>query len=207
MDDRGTWSSPLQLRRGWWRQFVEEAVIALWCLGSIVLPWWAWVGLDRSPELLTIALLLTGWSLYAGRSWARRARSRLRLFRSGIPTLVLDELGVRVRHPFGNLDGAWLAWADCAAVVVSRVPSAGRVPDSYRAYVEFVPTAPDQIEGEPRRDQRTRVLDREPAAVRMVWLELTGVGRTAEEAIGWIRTQRPATRVVDSLGAHSASTL
>ena len=207
VDEPGTFSSELVLRRGWWRQFPQEVVVLAWSAGTIVLGWFVWWRWDRAIELFAVALVLTGWSVYAGGSWLQRGLRRLRLFRSGIPTLVLDDLGVRVRHPFGNLDGAHLPWAECAAVVVSRPPSAGRVPDSYRAYVEFVPVAPDRVDGEPRRgDQRTRILDRAPAEVRMVWMELTGVGRTSAEAVEWVRARRPGLTVVDSLGSHSAST-
>jgi hypothetical protein len=207
VDDPGTFTSELALHRGWWRQFAQEAVVVAWSAGTIVASWTVWWRWDRAVELLVIAVLLTAWCLYAGASWVRRGLRRLRLFRSGIPTLVLDDLGARVRHPFGNLDGAYLAWAECAAVVVSRPPSAGRVPDSYRAYVELVPVAPDRVEGAPSRaDQRVTILDRSPADVRMVWLELTGVGRTATEATEWIRARRPGLTVVDSLVGQSAST-
>ena len=207
MDESGAFRSELALRRGWWRQFPQEAVVLTWSIGTIVLSWWGWWRWDRAVELLLVAVLLTAWCVYAGQSWLRRGMQRLGRFRSGIPTLVLDDLGVRVRHPFGNLDGAYLPWAECAAVVVSRPPSAGRVPDSYRAYVEFLPVSPDRVEGPPRSaDQRALVLDRTPPEVRMVWLELTGVGRTAAEAAGWIRARRPGLTLVDSLG-HSASTL
>lgn len=207
MDDPGTFTSELALRRGWWRQFAQEAVVVAWSAGAVVASWTVWWRWDRAEELLVIAVLLSAWCLYAGASWVRRGLRRLRLFRSGIPTLVLDDLGARVRHPFGNLDGAYLAWAECAAVVVSRPPSAGRVPDSYRAYVELVPIAPDRVEGAPARaDQRVTILDRSPVDVRMVWLELTGVGRTATEATEWIRARRPGLTVVDSLGGQSAST-
>jgi hypothetical protein len=207
VDDPGTFTSELALRRGWWRQFAREAVVGAWSAGTLVASWTAWWRWDRAVELLVIAVLLSGWCLYAGASWGRRGLRRLRLFRSGIATLVLDDLGARVRHPFGNLDGAYLAWAECAAVVVSRPPSAGRVPDSYRAYVELLPLAPDRVEGAPSRtDQRTGILDRSPEEVRMVWLELTGVGRTATEAADWIRARRPGLTVVDSLDGQSAST-
>ena len=208
VDDPGSFTSELVLRRGWWRQLVQEAVVVAWSVGTVVASWTVWSRWERAVELLVIALLLSGWCLYAGASWVRRGLRRLRLFRSGIPTLVLDDLGARVRHPFGNLDGAYLAWTECAAVVVSRPPSAGRVPDSFRAYVEFVPLAPDRVEGKASRaDQRTGILDRSPEEVRMVWLELTGVGRTAAEASEWIRARRPGLTIVDSLGGQSASTL
>jgi hypothetical protein len=207
VDDPGTFTSELVLRRSWWRQFPQEVVVMVWSAGTLAASWTVWWRWERAVELLVIAVLLSAWCGYAGASWARRGLRRLRLFRSGIPTLVLDDLGARVRHPFGNLDGAYLPWAECAAVVVSRPPSAGRVPDSYRAYVELLPLAPDRIEGAPSRaDQRVWILDRSPEDVRMVWLELTGVGRTATEAADWIRARRPGLTVVDSLGAQSART-
>jgi hypothetical protein len=207
VDDPGTFTSELVLRRGWWRQFPQEVVVMVWSAGTLAASWTVWWRWERAVELLVIAVLLSAWCGYAGASWARRGLRRLRLFRSGIPTLVLDDLGARVRHPFGNLDGAYLPWAECAAVVVSRPPSAGRVPDSYRAYVELLPLAPDRIEGAPSRaDQRVWILDRSPEDVRMVWLELTGVGRTAAEAADWIRARRPGLTVMDSPGGQSART-
>lgn len=207
MDDPGTFASELVLRRGWWRQFPQEVVVMVWSAGTLAASWTVWWRWDREVELLVTAVLLSAWCGYAGASWPRRGLRRLRLFRSGIATLVLDDLGARVRHPFGNLDGAYLPWAECAALVVSRPPSAGRVPDSYRAYVELLPHAPDRVEGAPSRaDQRVGILDRSPEDVRMVWLELTGVGRTATEAADWIRARRPGLTVVDSLGGQSART-
>ena len=195
------------LRKGWWRQVVREAVALAWSVGTIVLAWAAWWTWGRAGELLLVAVLLTGWCVFVAASWLRSARRRLAVMRSGIPTLVMDDLGVRVRHPFGNLDGAHLAWAECAAVVVSRPPTAGRVPDAYRAYVEFVPIAPDRVDGVARRDQRTTVLERSPEQVRTIWLELTGVGRGAGEVADWLRAHRPTLRLVDSLARQSARTL
>ncbi len=173
MGDPGTFTSELALRRGWWRQFQQEAVVVAWSAGTIVASWTVWWRWDRAVELLVIAVLLSAWCVYAGASWVRRGLRRLRLFRSGIATLVLDDLGARVRHPFGNLDGAYLPWTEGA-------PS--------------------------RTDQRVGILDRSPEDVRMVWLELTGVGRTATEAADWIRARRPGLTVVDSLGGQSART-
>ena len=99
-----------------------------------------------------------------------------------------------------------MAWS-AGTLAASWTVSAGRVPDSYRAYVELLPLAPDRVEGAPSRaDQRVGILDRSPEDVRMVWLELTGVGRTAAEAADWIRARRPGLTVVDSLGGQSART-
>ncbi len=206
-DDAAGFRSELVLADGWWRQFVREVVALIWSSATIAASWVVWWRWDRATELLVVALLLSGWCVYVAASWLRSLRRRLAVMRSGIPTLVMDDLGVRVRHPFGNLDGAYLAWTDCVAVVVSRPPTAGRVPDAFRAYVEFVPVAPDRVDGVPRPDQRTVVLERPPVDVRTTWLELAGVGRPAGEVVAWIRQHRPYLKVVDSLARQSASTL
>ena len=207
-DEPGSFRSELVLRPGWWRQFSQELVALAWVAVAIPCSWVVWWQWGGPAELLLIAVIITAWSLYAGGSWARRALRRRAVLSSAIPTLVLDDLGIRVRHPFGNLDGAYLTWVDCAAAVVSRAPTAGRTPESYRAYVEFVPVAPDRIEGAPRKgDQRRVLLDRPPDQVRMVWMELTGVGRSSADVAAWLRERRPDLPLVDSTGPHSARTL
>ena len=208
VDDPGTFSSALVLGPGSWRQFVVEVLTLVVATGAVVAGWLVWEHLRTYPELLAIAVLNTGWCLYVLGSALRRLRRRRGVLGSGIPTLFLDDLGVRVRHPFGNLDGAYLTWTDCAAAVVSRPPTAGRTTESYRAYVEFVAVAPDRIEGAPRQgDQRRVLLDRPADQVRLVWMELTGVGRRATEVAAWLRAYRPELTVVDSLDRQSASTL
>lgn len=207
VDEPGTFRSSLVLGSGSWRQFVTEALTLAVATGAIVVGWVAWAGWRARPEVLPLAVINTAWCLYVAGSALTRWRGRRRTLASGFPTLHLDDLGARVRHPFGNLDGAFLAWSDCAAAVVSRTPTAGRTQESYRAYVEFVPVAPDRVEGEPRSsDQRRLLLDRPPHEVRLVWMELTGVGRTATEVAAWLRSHRPTLTVVDSLERHSART-
>jgi hypothetical protein len=196
------------LRAGAWRQFVTEALTLAAATGALAIGVLAWAGRPAQREVVLLALISTAWCLYVAQGAARRWHSRRRLLASGFPTLHLDDLGARVRHPFGNRDGAFLAWADCAAVVVSRPPTAGRTQESYRAYVEFVPVSPDRIEGVPRAsDQRRVLLERPAEEVRLVWMELSGVGRTAVEVAAWLRSRRPTLTVVDSLDRHSASTL
>ncbi len=210
-DEPGAFSSVLVLGRGSWRQFVTAALtlaVAVGALGAVVVGWLLWPQREAGPEVLLLAVIYTAWCLYVASSTVRRWRGRRRILASGVPTLRLDHLGVRVRHPFGNLDGAYLAWTDCAAAVVSRPPTAGRTQEAYRAYVEFLPVAPDRIEGHPRPgDQRRVLLERSAEEVRMVWMELTGVGRSATEVAQWLRTHRPSLTVVDSLDRHSARTL
>jgi hypothetical protein len=206
-DQPGTFTSRLELGPGAWRQFVTEHLVLAVGVGSTVGVWVAWWGV-RGTSTLALAVVWSCWCAYASRGWLLRLRRRRGVLDSGMPTLALDDLGARVRHPYGNPDGAYVAWADCAAVVVSRMPTAGRTPDAHRAYVELVPVAPDRVEGVARaRDQRTELFDRTPDQVRLIWVEYVGVGREAGEVTAWLRARRPGLKVVDSLAAHSASTL
>lgn len=196
------------LRRGWWRHFVTDVLGTVLGPASSILAWLVWGQQGRSGQLLALALVMTAWGGYVGWAWGRRAVARLRTLRSGAPTLQLDGRGVWVRHPFGPSGGALLHWTDCVAVVVSRPPTRGRTSESYRAYVEFVPAAPDRVEGRAHpRDQRAELLERPADEALMVWLELTGVGRTAADVAAWLRRWRPQLRIIDSTQAHSASTL
>ena len=207
-DEPSIFYSLLELRRGSWRQFVTEILTLAVVTTSLTLGGLGWAQWRGEREVVVLGALGTAWCLYVAGSAVTSLRRGRRMFASRFPTLRLDEMGVGVRHPFGNVDGAFLAWADCAAVVVSPMPTVGRCRQSYRAYVEFVPVAPDRVEGDPRpRDQRCLLLERPADEVRTVWLELAGVGRTAAEVSAWLREQRPSLTVIDSLQRHSARTL
>ncbi|RYB91754.1 hypothetical protein EUA93_16555 [Nocardioides oleivorans] len=207
MDEGGRLDSALLPAEGFWRQFVKEVVFLAMIAVSVV-GIWVFCLVQSDGQVLLVALVYSAASVWAGRSWLTSMRTRRTVLSSGIPTLQLDDLGARVRHPYGNLDGAFLAWTDCAAVVVSRLPTAGRTPDTHRAYVELVPVSPDRVQGASReKDQRTTLLDRSATEVRTVWIEYAGVGRTAREVADWLRAHRPGLTVVDSLDRHSARTL
>lgn len=108
-----------RLRRAGFGTIVLHLV---WCVALIV---WAVLLVLSDPgstALLAIAAILVGWSGWGLRRIVPHARTRHRKLSMGLPTLQLDELGVRVRDVMMHLDGASLAWADCAAVVVSAAP-------------------------------------------------------------------------------------
>lgn len=208
-EEAGVLTSRLVLGPGSWRQLTAQLVGIVWSVGAAIGVWLGWWVLRDEGAALLVALIVTAWCAYCLWSYVGSLRRSLAMLRSRFPTLVLDDLGVRVRHPLGDLHGAYLAWVDCVAVVASRPPTKGYGSLSYAAYVEFVPVSPDRVEsGEPRTDDRTQVLARSAAEVRTVWMEITGVGLRAEDVVAWIRTRRPDQRVLGSLAkaAHSAST-
>ena len=191
--------STLVLGRGSWRQFVREGASLLWCALATAGAWLSWWQLRHSSGILVIALIVTAWCLYVGRSWVAALRWRRRILTSGEPTLQLDARGIWMRHPFGPSGGAFLHWVDCVAVVVSAMPTAGRTPESYRGYVQFVPASPDRVEGTPHpQDQRTDLVQRPPVEVLTVWMELTGVGHSTADVAGWVRRWRPEVRLLES---------
>lgn len=189
------------LRPAMWRCFVSDALYGGWVLlaggFSAVL---ALRNRDQ-PSVVAVGLLVLAWCLYSGWRQARATRSKVRVLSSGIVTLRLDDLGARVRTPYGNLDGAFLAWADCAAVVVSRAPRGVGGPVPVARYIQLVPLRPDAVEGEPRStDQRAAMLDLSPTDARTAWLELPGSRPTALDVAAWLRTRRPGLRLVGADG-------
>jgi hypothetical protein len=190
----------MTLRRGWWRHFVPELLATVLAPAGMVAAWAVWLRQERSAQLVALALVATGWSAYVTWAWARRGLVRHRRLSTGESTLHLNADGAWVRHPFGPSFGARIGWDDCAAVVVSPVPTRGRTSESYRAYVEFVPVSPDRVEGRAHpRDQRAELLDRPAEQVLTVWMELASVGTTASDVAAWLRRRRPDLRIIDSL--------
>ena len=147
---------------------------------------------------LAAVVVYTAWALW---SWGRALRRKVRVLRTGAPSLHLDDLGVRVRYPLTLADPSYLAWTDCAAAVLSQVPV--RSP-GFRRSVQFVAIHDDRIEGpELRNDPRSSVLSIEPEAARMVWLEIDGQLPGGDDVMGWLRDHRPGLRLVGT-GAPTA---
>jgi hypothetical protein len=182
-------------RRQWWRVFHREILALLWAAGSAVGAVVVLVVIDALAARIAMILGIA-WCGYVGWTWGRGLRRKKRVLDSGIPTLRLSDLGIQVRNLFGNLDGAALAWVDCAAVVVSRAPG-GTHPVPVHRYVQFLPVAEDRVEGQPRSgDSRIALLGLTASQARTVWLDLLGQVDTADHVVAWLRTHRPGLRLV-----------
>jgi hypothetical protein len=182
------------------RLLSQELTMLAWAtvstVGSIVVL----VVYGHTGARVAMALILL-YSVWAAWTWGRTLRRKLHVLRTGAPSLQLDELGVRVRYPLTLADPSYLSWVDCAAAVLSKVPS--RAP-GFRRYVQFIPVADDRVEGpRVRRDPRPVQLDLGPAAARMAWLELDGQEPDADDVVAWLRTHRPGLRLVGA-GDHAA---
>jgi hypothetical protein len=184
------------------RALARELVWLAWALAASISSILGLLLLDGVPVRVGLVLGLA-WCVFQGRNATRVLSRKYRILTSGIPTLKLGDLEVRVRNLFGHLDGAALAWTDCAAVVVSKAP---KDPSSWvdaSRYVRFVPVAPDRVEGQPRRsDSRAGLLDLSPQESLTVWLELVGQRPGADEVVAWLRAHRPALRIVGA--GHSS---
>jgi hypothetical protein len=178
------------------RALARELVWLAWALAASISSIVGLVVLDGVPVRIGLVLGLA-WCVFQGRNAIRVLLRKHRILTSGIPTLKLGDLDVRIRHLFGNLDGAALAWADCAAVVVSKAPKDPSAWVDASRYVRFVPLAPDRVEGQPRQsDSRAGLLDLTPHEALTVWLELVGQSPGADEVVAWLRTHRPTLRIV-----------
>ena len=181
-------------RRSAWHLLRQEITALVWAAATLIGSAVCFLAVDRAAGRVAM-VLSTIWCVYVARSWGRSALRKVRVAHSGVPTLVLDDLGIRVRNVLGHLDGAWLAWVDCAAVVVSRAP-AGPLPVA--RYVQFVPVHSDRVEGEPQRsDVRPAQLLLSPTESLLAWMELRGQEPGADEVSAWIRRHRPGVRLVD----------
>ena len=186
----------LPTRRQLVRALRQELLWLGWALASVVAAVVVIVVFDNTPARLGMVLGIA-WCVYQGRNAVRVLRTKHQILTSGIPTLRLSDLGVQVRNLFGHLDGAALAWSDCAAVVVSRVPSDPTSWVPATRYVRFVPLAPDRVAGTPRKsDSRPALLDLTPQESLTAWLELTDQRPGADEVVAWLRLHRPALRLV-----------
>lgn len=191
----------LELRPSMIRLFARDLLFVLWCAAAVVFSVVVAVQFADRLDVVAVCALGLGWSLWQGWRWVRLLRRKIRVLGSGVVTLRLDDLGVRVRSLFGNLDGADLAWTDCAAVVVSRAPASVDAPARVTRYVQFVAVDEDRIEGHTRAsDLRPALLGIAPRQALMVWLELAGQLPGADEVVAWVRARRPGLRLVDSAG-------
>lgn len=178
--------------------FARDVIWAIWAVASIVVvvanlqwveewPWW-WLA----------ALLIVGYSSWGLWRTARSAHTKFRVFSMGVPSLVLDELGVTVRDVPLQPDGARLSWSDCAAVVVSKAPRDSRWIIQPRRYLHFVPLSEDRVEGTVRRrTPRHAILPGIPeTSALLVWLELPGLVPGADDVVDWIRAHQPDAKLI-----------
>jgi hypothetical protein len=184
----------------------DDVVLLAWC--AVVIVPAALLLLSRpGPGLLATAVILIAWCCWVISSTVPEARKKVRVLSMGFPTLQLDDLGVRVRDVPMDIDGASLAWTDCAAVVVSATPRGPEWPVQPARYVQFVPVSEDRVGTQrgsgKRRDVRTAMLGLSRAAARLAWLELPGSDPDTDDVIAWLRTHRPDLRLVGA--AHSVN--
>jgi hypothetical protein len=189
-------------RRQLLRAHRQELLWLGWAVAAVTSAVVIFVVFDHLGARVAMALGIA-WCVFQGRQALRRILLKHRILTSGIPTLRLSDLGVQVRNLFGHLDGAALAWVDCAAVVVSRVPKDPTAWVPATRYVRFVPVAPDRVEGTARKpDSRPGLLDLTPQESLTVWLELAGQRPGADEVVAWLRVHRAGLRLV---GARNLS--
>jgi len=180
------------------RALTAELLMVIWALATLVAGVvLVVVGLDSTVSLVAGGVLMLGYGLWAGRGWVRRLRAKYRVLTSGFPTLRLTDLGIQVRNVFGHLDGAALAWTDCAAVVVSRAPAGSTAPAPVTRYVHFVPVDEARVSGRPlAADLRPRLLGLTETQSLTVWLEIAGQRPGADDVVAWVRDRRPGLRLV-----------
>lgn len=192
----------LELRPAMIRLSARDLLFVLWCAAAVAFSVVVAVQFADRLDVVGVCALVLGWSLWQGWKWMGLLRRKIRVLGRGVVTLRLDDLGVRVRSLFGNVDGAALAWTDCAAVVVSRAPASFDAPARVTRYVQFVPVDEDRIEGRTTAgDLRPALLGIAPRQALMVWLELAGQQPGADEVVAWVRARRPGLRLVDSANA------
>lgn len=178
--------------------FAREAAYALWALASIGGSAAFVLSRPGHAAVLAIAAIVVLWSTYVLVRTVQPARVKWRVLSMGVPTLVLDDLGITVRDVPLNPEPAQLSWTDCAAVVVSPARRDHALPIQPRRYVQFVPVSDDRVAGrvptrDPRRDVVPGVSER---GALLVWLELPGLRPDADEVAAWIRRRQPGLRQV-----------
>ncbi|HXH78165.1 hypothetical protein [Nocardioides sp.] len=186
--------------------FGSIALHLVWCVALIVWAVLLVLSDPGSPALLVIGAILVGWSGWGLWRLVPHARTRHQMLSLGLPTLQLDEVGVRVRDVTMNLDGASLPWADCAAVVVSAAPRRTEWPVQPVRYVQFLPVAEDRVETHRevwRSDVRAEILEVPAAEGLLTWLELPGSSPDAHDVAAWLRAHQPQLRLVGA--GHSVS--
>ena len=207
VDAPGTLAVRVTMNPRLWRAaFGTTALLLAW---SVLVIGWAVVLVVSAPDsvpMLAVAALLVGWSGWGLWRTVPHARRRHRVLSMGVPTLQLDDLGVRVRDVPLQLDPAALGWADCAAVVVSAAPKRTEWPVQPVRYVQFVPMSPDRIQtsaGRRTGDVRAAVLGVSDTQALVTWLELPGSEPGAQAVVEWLRTHQPGLKVVGA--GHSVS--
>ncbi len=184
--------------------FAATVVHLAWC-AVVIVPSALLLVTGPEPALALISVIVIAWGSWVIWSIVPPARKKYRVLSMGVPTLQLDDLGVRVRDVPMHLDGASLAWTDCAAVVVSKAPKGPEWPVQPARYVQFVPVSEDRVEthGAGRGDVRMKLLGVTETAAALTWLELPGVRPDADEVVAWIKARRPQTKLVGA--GHSVT--
>lgn len=180
--------------------FGLSTVYLVWCLAAIFGAVLLATSQSHSVRILGACALIVAWCGWTGWTTIRDVRRRHRVLSLGVPTLELDGLGLRVRDVPMHLDGAALAWADCAAVVLSASPRGRDWPVQPQRYIQFVPVSEDRVSssGRPPRadDGRVVLLGLSKVAASLTWLELPGVRPDADDVVAWLRVHRPTMRLI-----------
>lgn len=186
--------------RLWRTAFDQSTLYLVWCVAAT----FAFAGLafsqPDSARVLAACALIVAWCGWTGWRTFRSARRLHRVLSAGVPALRLDALGLHVRDVPRHLDGAALAWSDCAAVVISVSPKGREWAVRPHRYVQFLPVSDDRVIAPGRRissrDARVELLGLSAAAASVTWLELPGVRPDADDVVAWLRLHRPSTKVV-----------
>lgn len=184
--------------------FASTAIQLLWC-AVVIVPAVLVLFTRPEPAFAVISVIVIVWCGWVIWSIVPSARKKYRALSMGMVTLQLDDLGVRVRDVPMHLDGAALAWTDCAAAVVSKAPKGPEWPVQPVRYVQFVPLSEDRVETKAlkRGDARTKLLGLSEIAAALTWLELPGSDPTADDVIAWITAHQPTKRIVGA--GHSVT--
>jgi hypothetical protein len=186
--------------------FASTAIHLLWC-AVVIVPAVLVLFTRPEPTFAVISVIVIAWCGWVIWSIVPSARKKYRALSIGVVTLQLDDLGVRVRDVPLDIDGTGLAWADCAAVVVSKAPKGPEWPVQPVRYVQFVPVSEDRaaiaLRRHRTRDVRVKLLGLTEIAAALTWLELPGSDPTADDVIAWITAHQPDKRIVGA--GHSVT--
>ena len=184
--------------------FTSPLIHLLWS-ALVIVPALLLLVTGPAREVAVICVIAIVWCVWASWRILPHVRSMHRALSMGVPTLQLDELGVRVRDVPMHLDGATLAWADCAAVVVSKAPKGPEWPVQPVRYVQFVAVSEDRVGATRTRraDVRVKLLGLSATEASLTWLELPGVLPDADDVLAWVSAHQPTKRVVGA--GHSVT--
>lgn len=193
--------------RLWRTAFDQSTLYLVWCAAAMFVVAGLALSQPDSVRILAACALIVVWCGWTGWRTFRSAHRLHRILSAGVPALRLDGLGLHVRDVPRHLDGAALAWSDCAAVVISAPPKGREWTVRPSRYVQFLPVSDDRVITPGRLigsgDARVELLGLSAAAASVTWLELPGVRPDADDVVAWLRLHRPSTRVVGA--GHSVT--